>query len=360
MRALVVGGAGFIGIHAARRLIQAGHPVLILDNLSRPGSERNLEWLRQFGRYEFVQGDIRDYAALEDLFRNYRGIEFVLHLAGQVAMTTSISDPRLDFESNALGAFNLLEAIRHLGEDPIVLFSSTNKVYGGMETVAVEEAETRYRYRDLPFGADESVPLDFHSPYGCSKGAADQYVRDYARIFGLRTIVFRQSCIYGTQQFGIEDQGWVAWFVIACVLGKPLTLYGNGKQVRDVLFADDLVDAYLAAAERIDRTCGQVYNVGGGPANSSSLLELVGQLESILDRRIDLGFGPARAGDQPVFVADIRKLERDTGWKPKTSIRDGLVQLVEWVRASRGDIEAVLAEADRAKSLYDKFKAEQA
>ncbi len=349
MRVLVVGGAGFIGCHTVRRLLADKHHVLVFDNLSRPGAERNLEWLKQFGHYEFVKGDIRNIAEVDRLFQNYRSIQMVIHLAGQVAMTKSIESPRHDFESNVVGSFNLLEAIRYRGDDPVVIYSSTNKVYGGMESTGVVEQEKRYAYRDLPRGADESVPLDFHSPYGCSKGAADQYFRDYARIFGLRTVVMRQSCIYGTQQFGIEDQGWVAWFTIACVLNKPLTLYGNGKQVRDLLYVDDLVEAYLACARNIDHTAGQVYNVGGGMENSASLLELVDLLGRLLGRKIDYKWGEKRAGDQPVFIADTTRLHNDTGWKPRIGLEEGVGRLVKWVGENREAVEAVLEAVARHK-----------
>lgn len=350
MRALVIGGAGFIGCHTVRRLLQDGHKPLVFDNLSRPGAQRNLDWAKQFGNYDFVQGDIRRMKDLEALFQEYRGIDLVIHLAGQVAMTTSIEDPRLDFESNALGTFNVLEAIRRTGADPFIVFSSTNKVYGGMESVEVVEGEKRYDYANLPHGAGEEVPLDFHSPYGCSKGAADQYVRDYARIFGLRTVVLRQSCIYGTQQFGIEDQGWVAWFTIACCLGKKLTLYGNGKQVRDLLYVDDLVDAYFAACEHSDTTTGQVYNTGGGTEFSCSLLELIAILEDILGHEIDYGFGPARAGDQPCFIADTRALQRDANWKPRVSPRDGVERLANWVKENEAHVREVLETVERMKN----------
>jgi CDP-paratose 2-epimerase len=255
-------------------------------------------------------------------------------MAAQVAVTTSVTDPRTDFEVNALGTFNLLEAARHAGDNPIVVFASTNKVYGGMEDVAIVEQPTRYAYRDLPLGVPETRPLDFNSPYGCSKGAADQYTRDYARIYGLRSVVFRQSCIFGPHQMGVEDQGWVAWFVIAALTGQPITIYGDGKQVRDVLHVDDLIDAYLAAVERIDVTAGQVYNMGGGPDLTMSVWAEFGpMLEKLLGRRIEVGYGDWRPGDQRVYISDIRKAKQELGWAPKIGVHDGLAQLIEWVKA---------------------------
>jgi CDP-paratose 2-epimerase len=255
--------------------------------------------------------------------------------------TTSVADPRTDFEINALGTFNLLEAVRLSGQRPAFLFASTNKVYGGMEDVPVVERDGAYDYESLPFGVDESRQLDFHSPYGCSKGAADQYVLDYARIYGLPTVVFRQSCIYGTRQFGVEDQGWVAWFVIAAVTGRPITIYGDGKQVRDVLFVEDLLDLYEAAIERIDEVKGNAYNVGGGPGNRMSLLQLVAKLERMLGREIPLSFSDWRPGDQRVFVADIRKAKQDLGWTPKVSPDEGVRKLLDWVVENQGLFEGL-------------------
>ena len=247
----------------------------------------------------------------------------VLHLAAQVAVTTSVADPRADFEINALGTFNVLEAVRLAGAGPAVLYSSTNKVYGNLEHVHVVERDGRYAYENFPTGVDESEPLDFHSPYGCSKGAGDQYVRDYARIYGLKTVVFRQSCIYGTRQFGIEDQGWIAWFCLATLRGQPFTIFGDGKQIRDTLWVDDLINAYEAAIERIDTVSGEVFNVGGGPSNTLSLLELVAMLEAHFGRKLNPPFADWRPGDQRVFVADIGKAERLLGWRPEVSTARG-------------------------------------
>jgi CDP-paratose 2-epimerase len=337
MKVFITGGAGFIGCNAAARFIRAGHDVTLYDNLSRPGTASNLRWLRGLGSFRLVKGDVREPKRLQRSVAAIKGLRAVLHYAGQVAVTTSVTDPRTDFEINALGTFNVLEAVRHAsaglrGRKPALLFASTNKVYGGMEDITVVERGGRYQYRDLPRGIPENRLLDFHSPYGCSKGAADQYVRDYARIYGMPTVVFRQSCIYGTRQFGVEDQGWVAWFTIAATLGKPITIYGDGKQVRDVLWVEDLVDAYQMALARLDRTAGQVYNIGGGHKNQMSLLELLAYLEGFLKRPVATDFGDWRPGDQPVFVCDIAKARRDFGWAPRTGVKEGVRLLQAWVR----------------------------
>ncbi len=333
---LVAGGAGFIGSNYVNRLLERGETVTVYDNLSRAGCVHNLAWLREkFGEKSFrlIIGDIRDAALLT---ASCRTVDVIVHLAAQVAVTTSVVKPREDFEVNALGTFNVLEAARLSERRPIVLYASTNKVYGGMEDVKVVERETRWEYADLPYGCPETQPLDFHSPYGVSKGCGDQYVRDYHRIYGLPTVVFRQSCIYGERQMGVEDQGWVAWFVIAAVTGRPITIYGDGKQVRDLLFVDDLLDAYDAAIERIETVQGQIYNMGGGPGNTVSIWREFGPLlEKLLGRQIAVAHGDWRPGDQKVFVADIRKAERELGWKPKISVEEGVRRLLEWVQAHR-------------------------
>src|SRR5512141_2569554 len=264
---LVTGGAGFIGSNYVHRLVERGEKVTVYDNLSRAGAPRNLEWLKKdFGENSFnvIVGDTRDESLMAEAARN---ADVIVHLAGQVAVTTSVTDPRDDFESNALGTFNALEAARLSGRNPIFLYASTNKVYGGMEDVKLIEDATRWRYAELEYGCAETQPLDFHSPYGCSKGTGDQYVRDYARIYSLRSVVFRQSCIYGPRQFGVEDQGWLAWMTIAAVTNRKITIYGDGKQVRDVLNVSDLLNGYDAAIEKIDVAQGQVYNMGGGTRN---------------------------------------------------------------------------------------------
>jgi CDP-paratose 2-epimerase len=332
---LVTGGCGFIGCNWVDRLLARGERVVAFDNLSRRGSEKNAEWLRgKYGaRFELIRADIRDARAIADAARD---VDAIYHFAAQVAVTTSVTNPREDFEINALGTFNVLEAARASSRNPLVLFASTNKVYGGMEDVAIVEHATRYGYRDLPNGFSEERPLDFCSPYGCSKGAADQYTRDYARIYGLPTVVFRQSAIYGYRQFGVEDQGWLAWFIIAAVTGKPITIYGDGKQVRDMLFIDDLLDAYDAATARIDRIAGQVYNIGGGPMNTISVWAEFGpMLEKLLGRKILVQYGDWRPGDQRVCVYDISKAQRELGWEPKVGVQEGVEKLYRWVVENR-------------------------
>ena len=329
---LVTGGAGFIGSNYVARCLARGEKIVIFDNLSRRGTEENLEWLSdRFDRksFELIKEDIRDAEAMKAAAK---GADRVLHLAAQVAVTTSVTDPRTDFEINAMGAFNALEAARHSGRNPAFIYSSTNKVYGGMENVAVVEKETRFDYVDLPDGASEDQQLDFHSPYGCSKGCGDSYVRDYARIYQLPTVVFRQSCIYGTRQFGIEDQGWLAWFVIAAIKGRPITIYGNGKQVRDVLFIDDLLDAYDAAFSRINKVAGQVFNIGGGRENAVSVwMEFGPMIESLLGRAVKTRQKDWRPGDQPVYISDIRKARTMLEWQPKVRLDQGVRRLFDWV-----------------------------
>jgi len=333
---IVTGGAGFIGCNAVKRHLDSGHEVVLVDDLSRRGADKNLAWLQGLGKkFSFHRCDIRDVKKLDDVFREHRDARVILHLAGQVAVTTSVVEPRDDFEINALGTFNVLEAYRKHAPEAVLIYSSTNKVYGGLEHLSVVERDGRYQFRDLETGVDEGTLLDFHSPYGCSKGAADQYVRDYSRIYGLRTVCMRQSCIYGFRQFGVEDQGWVAWFTIAAVLGKPLTLYGDGKQVRDVLFVEDLCAMYERAVEKIDKASGQVYNVGGGPGNQLSLLELLAHLEGLTGRKIPVAYDKWRPGDQPVFVCDISKAERDLGWRPLVSASEGVERLHQWVSDNR-------------------------
>ena len=335
-KVMVTGGAGFIGCNTVRRLLDQGAEVVVVDNLIRKGTASNLEWLRQFGTFTFERLDIRDTEGMAALFKRHQELDTVVHLAGQVAVTTSVVNPREDFEINALGTFNLLEGIRLSGQKPLLLYASTNKVYGGMEEIEIEEKETRYQYRDFPNGISESMTLDFHSPYGCSKGAADQYVRDYSRIYGIPSVVLRQSCIYGYRQFGVEDQGWVAWFVIAAVLGKDITIYGNGKQVRDVLFVDDLVDAYLLCARSPEKVSGKIYNVGGGPELMMSVWAEFGPLlERALGRPIPITHSDWRPGDQPVYVSDITKFSTDLGWKPKVTVEQGVAKLFEWVSANK-------------------------
>jgi len=341
-RYTVTGGAGFIGCNYVHRLLSRGERVIVYDNLSRQGTDANVAWLReQHGADSFrlVVGDLRDY---DTLAKAVRGVDVVVHLAGQTAVTTSVIDPRSDFEDNALGTFNALEAARHAGTNPIFIYSSTNKVYGGMEDVELVEYETRYGYKDFPFGVSETRPIDFHSPYGNSKGAGDQYARDYARIYDMPTVVFRQSCIYGPRQMGVEDQGWVAWFIIAALTGQTINIYGDGKQVRDVLFVDDLLNAYDAAIEQIDVTAGQIYNVGGGSENVMSIWADFGPiLERLMGHPIPVSHHANwRPGDQRVVVCDIRKAERELGWRPRVGVEQGIERLYRWVVANKELFEA--------------------
>jgi len=332
MKWLITGGCGFIGCNAASQLLAAGNDVLVLDNMNREGTAVNRAWLETLpAAPAFIEADIRAADAMQEVLGKHQP-DVLLHLAGQVAVTTSVRHPRADFEINAVGTLNLLEAVRERSPRTIFLFSSTNKVYGNLKMLRVDEAATRYVMPELPYGIAETQSLDFYSPYGCSKGTADQYVLDYARIYGLRTAVFRQSCIYGPHQYGVEDQGWVAWMTIAALTGRQITIYGTGKQVRDLLFVEDLVRCYQAAAENIDRVTGEAFNIGGGPANCASLVEFLRVLEQICNRPIETGRGPARPGDQPFFVADIRKAERLLGWNPTVGVADGVEQLAAWVK----------------------------
>ena len=333
---LVTGGAGFIGSNYVHRLIQRNEHVTIFDNLSRAGAPRNIDWLKsQFGddAVSLIVGDVRSANQIAEAAKD---ADIIVHLAGQVAVTTSVLNPRDDFEANALGTFNTLEAARASGRDPIFIYASTNKVYGGMDDVVLKEDATRWLYADLTHGCAETQPLDFHSPYGVSKGTGDQYTRDYARIYGLRSVVFRQSCIYGPRQFGIEDQGWLAWMTIAAVTGRKITVYGDGKQVRDVLHVDDLLNAYDAAIENIDTAKGQVYNMGGGTRNVMAIWAEFGPiLEKLLGEKIEVARDDWRPGDQKVFYADFRKAQRELGWEPKIDLEEGIERLFEWVKENQ-------------------------
>ena len=331
---LITGGAGFIGVNAARYFHQRGWGVTVLDNLSRRGASDNLDWLRRQQQTRFEHADTRDFHAMERIVGELRP-NAVLHLAAQVAVTTSVINPREDFENNAVGTFNVLDAVRTKSPESFFINASTNKVYGKMDDIDVVERDGRYEYSNLSNGVGEDRSLDFHSPYGCSKGAADQYAIDYARIYGLHSATFRQSCIYGPRQFGIEDQGWVAWFTIAAVLGKPITIYGDGKQSRDVLHVQDLVGAYEAAFDHRETVSGQAFNIGGGPSNTMSLLELIRYLEEELDTRLPLQWSDWRPGDQPVFVCNLEKAKQAFDWQPSISVRDGVGQLIHWVRDNK-------------------------
>jgi CDP-paratose 2-epimerase len=334
MRILITGGAGFIGVNSAYYFAKKGHKVVIFDNLSRAGASINLEWIKDKCNVNFFKGDLRKFIDLADVFSSNKKFDLVLHLAAQVAVTTSVKNPYEDFEINALGTFNLLEAIRRYSPKSVCIYASTNKVYGEMKDLNIVQNNGRYSYQDLPEGVDETRNLDFHSPYGCSKGAADQYCRDYHRIYGTKTIVLRQSCIYGYRQFGIEDQGWVAWFCIAAALGKSITIYGDGKQVRDVLFIDDLIKAFDLAYENRKRAAGQIYNIGGGPENTMSLQELIQLIEELKGEKISLIYDAWRPGDQKIFIGNISKSKEELNWQPTVKPAGGVKQLYAWVNSN--------------------------
>jgi len=332
-RVVVTGGAGFLGSNLVDALAGRGEEVLVFDCLARPRVEENLAWLkeRHGGRVQVVLADIRDAAKLRDAIR---GAKAVVHLAAQVAVTTSVADPVGDFEVNARGTLNLLEAVRATAPEAPVLFASTNKVYGKLMPVEAMRCEgERYVPTDAAFhrGLDEATPLSFYSPYGCSKGVADQYVLDYARVYGLGSTVFRMSCLYGPRQFGTEDQGWVAHFLISALTGQPITIYGDGFQVRDVLYVDDAVRAYLLAIDDIAPLAGRPFNLGGGPANTLSLRELLGLIGDIIGRRPTVRFDDWRPGDQPWYVSDTSAITEACRWQAEVGIEDGLRRLAAWL-----------------------------
>lgn len=328
---LITGGAGFIGVNSANYFAANGWHVIVLDNLSRKGAKLNLDWLKAQYNVAFEQADVRDADDITRIIKNHQP-EVVLHLAAQVAVTTSVIDPREDFDINALGTLNVLEAIRLQSPDSFFINASTNKVYGKMEELGIIERNGRYEYEHLISGVSETQTLDFHSPYGCSKGVADQYAIDYARVYGLQTVTLRQSCIYGPRQFGIEDQGWVAWFTIAALLDKDITVYGDGKQIRDVLHVEDLIQAYQAAINNKEIVTGKAINVGGGPDNTLSLLELLDHLRKTLAKPVDVKWDDWRPGDQPVFVCDLQRADKLLNWQPKIIVNDGVLKLIHWVK----------------------------
>jgi CDP-paratose 2-epimerase len=343
--ALVTGGAGFVATNVADRLLQDGWRVRLLDNLSRCGVERNVHWLkaRHGERVTFVLGDVRDAAVVRQAVA---GTSRVFHFAAQVAVTTSLVDPVADFEVNARGTLNLLEAVRAVSQRPSLLFTSTNKVYGNLDDLELRPRRRRYEPSEAAVasrGISERRPLDFHSPYGCSKGAAEQYVLDYARTFGLKAAVFRMSCIYGPHQFGTEDQGWVAHFLIQALRGRSLTLYGDGRQVRDVLFVDDLADAMLRAHDCIDRLSGQAFNIGGGRSNTVSLLELIDLIGDLIGSVPAYQVEPWRPADQRYYVSDTSRFQQATGWAPRVSVIEGLKRLAAWLIESGTAVRPSLA-----------------
>ncbi|TFZ04339.1 NAD-dependent epimerase/dehydratase family protein [Ramlibacter rhizophilus] len=330
---LITGGAGFVGSNLADRLLAQGRRVRVLDSLQRPGVEQNLQWLRRThgDALEVSVADVRDARAVREAVA---GATQVYHFAAQVAVTTSLADPREDFEVNAAGTLNVLEAVRASDAPPPLLLTSTNKVYGGLADVPLVLEGQRYLPQDAQWrarGVSEARPLDFHSPYGCSKGTADQYAIDYARSYGLTTLVFRMSCIYGPRQFGTEDQGWVAHFLLRALRGERITLYGDGRQVRDILFVDDLVDAFLLAERNAPRLCGRAFNIGGGPANTISLLDLVDRIEQLHGTRPGLEFDAWRTGDQRYYVSDTGAFEAATGWRPRVDTQAGIERLYGWL-----------------------------
>jgi len=338
MKYLITGGCGFIGTNFAEKLLGRGDGVVLLDNLSRKGAISNLVYLlKKYPKVDFVLADVRtNFDKILDLMEK---VDVVYHLAGQVAVTTSYECPKEDFDANALGTFHVLEAVRRSERKPIIIYSSTNKVYGGMSDIKIVKKGKRYVYKNMPQGIPENRLLDFHSPYGCSKGAADQYVRDFSRMYDVKSVVMRQSCIYGKRQFGIEDQGWVAWFTIAANMNKPITIYGDGMQVRDVLYVDDLFKAWDLAIKKIDKVSGSIYNIGGSSKYSLSLLELIEMLEGYLGKKIEYSFDDWRPGDQPVYISDISKAKKELGWEPTTTPKKGVKKMTAWITENSDLIE---------------------
>ncbi len=334
MKYLITGGCGFLGSNLAKHVLEHGEELIVFDNLYRFGSTPNLQWLREQGEFDFIHGDIRNREDIERVVKEAQP-DAIFHLAGQVAMTTSIANPRMDFEINAFGTFNLLDAVRRFSPDSIVLYSSTNKVYGDLEWTPYRETGTRYVADEFPNGFPETISLDFHSPYGTSKGSADQYMLDFARIYGLKTAVFRHSSMYGGRQYATYDQGWIGWFCQKAIEAKqgnaePFTISGNGKQVRDVLYASDIINLYFKTIDNIDKARGSAFNIGGGMANSLSLLELFALLEELLGIEMRYEKLPPRESDQKVFVADNSKAAELIGWQPKVSTREGLSRMLQW------------------------------
>jgi len=329
MRNLITGGAGFVGCNLAAELLRRGEEVVVFDNLSRGGTEHNLAWLQSLNApgFTFVKGDIRKAKALS---KHMDGMDAVFHLAAQVAVTTSIDNPRDDFEVNALGTLNVLEACRNHDPSPRVIFTSTNKVYGGLEHLEVVDAGDRYKIPSLPEGLPEDQGLDFHSPYGCSKGAADQYVRDYSRIYGIPSMVFRMSCIYGPHQFGNEDQGWVMHFVASCLKENPITIFGDGKQVRDILFVEDLVRALIRGRDVAPRYPGNIFNIGGGPQNAIPINTILKVAKDRGTPPIGVSYGSWRWGDQKVYISSIEKVKKELRWEPRIKWAEGVERIFKW------------------------------
>ena len=338
MKILINGGCGFLGSNLGKYALDNNIELIVFDNLCRLGASENLQWLKKSGDFAFVHGDVRSINDVENIIKQTKP-DAIFHVAGQVAMTTSIANPRVDFETNIMGSFNVLEAVRKYSPETIVVYSSTNKVYGDLEQYTYKEERTRYRCEEYPEGFDENIQLCFQSPYGCSKGAADQYMQDYARIYGLKTVVFRHSSMYGGRQYATYDQGWIGWFCQKAletktgVLKERYTISGNGKQVRDVLHADDMVRLYYSAINYSDRAAGQVFNIGGGIKNSLSLLELFDFLEKTLDVKMVYKNIPWRKSDQKIFVADIDKARNILKWEPRVTKEIGISKMLDWVES---------------------------
>ncbi|MEN3013169.1 MAG: GDP-mannose 4,6-dehydratase [Endomicrobiia bacterium] len=342
MKILVTGSCGFIGTNVCLFHLKRGDEIVGLDNLSRCGTELNLNFLKKYSKFKFYKADIRHREVVDKIFKSNGKFEIIYHLAAQVAVTFSVENPIQDFEVNLLGTLNLLEATRKYQAQAFLIFASTNKVYGSMEHIRIKEKNSKYYAVDYPNGIDESFNLDFHSPYGCSKGSADQYVRDYSRIYGLNTVVFRQSCIYGPYQFGIEDQGWVAYFCIQANFNKPITIYGDGKQVRDVLYIDDLINAYWLAYKNRNKVSGEVFNIGGGKKNVLSIVEFIKYLEKKFNKKIKYKYAPWRPGDQKYFVSDNKKLKKILNWQPRVNFEKGVEKLISWIEKNEQSIKMVM------------------
>ena len=336
MKYLITGGLGFLGSNLSNEVIRRNEELFILDNFFRKGCNQNLKWLRKKGPFEFLYGDIRNNNDVERIIREINP-DVIFHVAGQVAMTTSLKDPRLDFETNTLGTINILESVRKFSSNSSIIYTSTNKVYGDLEYLEYIEKDTRYISKKYPRGFNESLSLNFQSPYGCSKGAADQYILDYAKMFDLNTVVFRHSTIYGTRQFSTFDQGWIGWFCQKAfeikngILKDKLTISGNGKQVRDILFIDDVVNLYFMAAKKISTLKGKVFNIGGGIDNSISILELFDMLEKKFNIQLKYEKLRPREGDQKFFVTNIDKAKNLIKWRPEVSIDEGIDKMIEWI-----------------------------
>jgi CDP-paratose 2-epimerase len=341
---LITGGAGFIGANLAHQLMLQGETVIVYDNLSRPGSEKNLRWLadEHSERLKICINDVRNYNTVKEVVAN---VKLIFHFASQVAVTTSIENPVHDFDVNVKGTLNILEAVRTSSVRPPVIMTSTNKVYGGLSDVPLKVINNRYVIATNGCnerGFDEKRPLDFQSPYGCSKGAAEQYVLDYARTYNLNTVVFRMSCIYGPHQFGNEDQGWVVHFLKKAIYDEDICIYGNGCQVRDVLHVNDLVDAFITAWNRIETVRSNVFNIGGGPENSISILELIDYINELYGKKMIVQYAPWRTGDQKYYVSDVSKYKKETGWYPKVNVKNGLEDVYKWVYQDRKKAEHIV------------------